>query len=355
MAHYDDVVGMLGVNLASFLELCKKFLVEWKIDVKPLLNFFNQIREKDLKGLIDGTSGIVSRESVDNIAIFFSEHFECIFESGTITIPDIDKVIKGAKLRWNSAHDTDMLRVQSSPNMTRFEAGMKKMVKIFLIKNGTRSKDCVEFIKNQKGSILPNILGISILDMVLGDVIPENKRILGFDRSGNLGTNATTDYHYVPSLCKTKKGITYDGYKDTHSWSHNDEDQPFCLVVFCDPPQETSETPEIALSPEPKFRKKKAQVKSWKLEPEDWDRLIQFFIDNNSPFQFLAEHYQKMGNKPISLRELKNLGFIGSDHLPGFPTTVNNTFHKFGGKFRFKSTNHGGMANDHSYCFVTIV
>lgn len=58
MADYKKVVEMLGENLASLLELAKKWLNDWAVSPKNLLDFFHQLRKEDLLGLISGTHEI---------------------------------------------------------------------------------------------------------------------------------------------------------------------------------------------------------------------------------------------------------------------------------------------------------
>jgi len=53
--YYKKVVEMLGENLASFLELSKKLLIDWKVEPKKLLHFLQNIRKDDLIGLMEGT------------------------------------------------------------------------------------------------------------------------------------------------------------------------------------------------------------------------------------------------------------------------------------------------------------
>lgn len=55
---YNEVVEMLGENLASFLELAKKWLVEWKIDFKSVLHLFHNLKKDELIGLLNGTHQI---------------------------------------------------------------------------------------------------------------------------------------------------------------------------------------------------------------------------------------------------------------------------------------------------------
>lgn len=58
MADYKMVTGMLGENLASFLELGKKWLIDLKIDPKQLLHGLHQISRDSLKGFLAGTHEI---------------------------------------------------------------------------------------------------------------------------------------------------------------------------------------------------------------------------------------------------------------------------------------------------------
>ena len=69
---YSKVVEMLGENLASFLELSKKWLVDWSVDTKKLFHFFHNIKKEDLIGLIDGTHQITKKA----ISGFVSELFQ---------------------------------------------------------------------------------------------------------------------------------------------------------------------------------------------------------------------------------------------------------------------------------------
>ena len=58
MANYTKVVEMLGENLASFLELGKKILVDWKVDTRKVLSMLHNLRKADFIGLIEGTHEI---------------------------------------------------------------------------------------------------------------------------------------------------------------------------------------------------------------------------------------------------------------------------------------------------------
>ena len=58
MADYKDVVEMLGENPASFLELSKKLLIDWKVKPKQLFHCLSNLRKVDFIGLIEDTHEI---------------------------------------------------------------------------------------------------------------------------------------------------------------------------------------------------------------------------------------------------------------------------------------------------------
>lgn len=58
MAH-KKVVEVLGENLASTLELLKKWFVEWSVDVPKLLHYGQNMKKEDLLGLVAGTHKVV--------------------------------------------------------------------------------------------------------------------------------------------------------------------------------------------------------------------------------------------------------------------------------------------------------
>lgn len=70
---YGKVVEMLGENLASFLELAKKWLVDWSVDTKKLFHFFHNIKKEDLVGLLDGTHQITKKAVCGFVLEFFKK------------------------------------------------------------------------------------------------------------------------------------------------------------------------------------------------------------------------------------------------------------------------------------------
>jgi hypothetical protein len=61
---YTKVVEMLGENLASFLELTKKLLIDWEVNPKQLLHTLQNLRKSDLIGLINGTHEIKTKKTI---------------------------------------------------------------------------------------------------------------------------------------------------------------------------------------------------------------------------------------------------------------------------------------------------
>lgn len=73
---YKKVVEMLGENLASFLELAKKLLIDWEVDPKQLLHTLQNLRKADLLGLINGTHQIQKKKDGSLIKIDRSVPFD---------------------------------------------------------------------------------------------------------------------------------------------------------------------------------------------------------------------------------------------------------------------------------------
>lgn len=73
---YKKVVEMLGENLASFLELAKKLLIDWEVDPKQLLHTLQNLRKADLLGLINGTHQIQKKRVETSVKIDRSIPFD---------------------------------------------------------------------------------------------------------------------------------------------------------------------------------------------------------------------------------------------------------------------------------------
>jgi hypothetical protein len=70
MAYYQKVVKMLGENLASFLELAKKLLVDWGVDPKQLLHLLHNISKEEFVGLINKTHEIKAKPVIEPALVF---------------------------------------------------------------------------------------------------------------------------------------------------------------------------------------------------------------------------------------------------------------------------------------------
>lgn len=221
MADYKKVVEMLGDNLASLLELAKKWLIDWKIEPKKLFHVFQQIRKDDLNGLIAGTHEIKVKETQATASSADDEYFEQILETDYITIPDMTTVVAYAKDKWSK----EMGSVTPS---TALVAGEKKKVKVFRFKKGPSSQRCVDFIKAQ-GATLPNVFGLAVAEMTVGSQLPRDKWILGFDNRDNLSVGAV-GRRRVPDLCLGSDGSVR---RDWFFWD-GDWDAGLCLVLLCD-------------------------------------------------------------------------------------------------------------------------
>lgn len=221
MADYKKVVEMLGDNLASLLELAKKWLIDWKIEPKKLFHLFQQIRKDDLNGLIAGTHEIKVKEKQAAASPADDEYFEQILETDYITIPDLTTVVAYAKEKWSN----EMGRVTPS---TLLVAGEKKKVKVFRFKKEPSSQRCVDFIKAQ-GAALPNVFGLAVAELTVASQLPKDKWILGFDNRDNLSVLAG-GCRGVPNLCLYSDGTVDRGWS---IWD-GDWNADHCLVLLCD-------------------------------------------------------------------------------------------------------------------------
>ncbi len=222
MADYKKVVEMLGDNLASLLELAKKWLIHWKIKPKKLFHVFQQIRKDDPNGLIAGTHEIKVKETQATTSSADDEYFEQILETDYITIPDMTTVVAYAKDKWSK----EMGSVTPS---TVLVAGEKKKVKVFHSKKGPSSQSCIDFIKAQEGATLPNMFGLAVAEMTVGSQLPRDKWILAFDNRNNLSVSAG-GIRRVPGLYLRSDGSAVRDWFDWDGvWPAGN-----CFVLLCD-------------------------------------------------------------------------------------------------------------------------
>lgn len=155
MATYEEVVEMLGSNLASFLELAKKLLITWGINPKKLIHLLYHLKKEALIGLMDGTHEITAKATASTIK---KEDAECIFEK-VIVIPDMDEIVAGVNENWGS-------KIGGVQIPVGLRTGEKMRFKIFEIEtNADRNySDYICFFKTQKYAIFPNVFGLQIAE-----------------------------------------------------------------------------------------------------------------------------------------------------------------------------------------------
>jgi hypothetical protein len=222
---YETVVEMLGENLASLLELAKKWLTDWAIKPKELLTTFHQIRKIDLKGLIGGTHEIRQREKTVDTTSFDNEYFEQIFESDYITIPDMVMMKKYIIEKWN--YDI----ADARPSMP-LETGMRKKIKVFSFKKRLSSQRCVDFIKNIPGALLPNVFGLAVAEIMIGSELPIGRDIYGFDNYINLSTGK--DSRALPYFSFYSTGSTGNVACYSRAPFGANHDIKDVLILLCD-------------------------------------------------------------------------------------------------------------------------
>jgi hypothetical protein len=131
MANYQKVVEMLGENLASFLELAKKLLIDWKVDPKRLLHILQNIRKEDLVGLIEGTHSIMPKIEED-----FLNDLGIYSISGYSEI----KNLGDHKKDFKSFFDSDYKKWKLAQSQEALKAGNLDIKEMKPGKNGNYSK-----------------------------------------------------------------------------------------------------------------------------------------------------------------------------------------------------------------------
>ena len=224
MATYKEVVGVLGENLASLLELAKRWLTEWAIEPKELLHLFQNIRKDDLMGLIAGTHEIKVKKQAQSAVPSSSddEYFECVLITDYITVPDMGTVATYAKEKWGN-------KVGSVTASMPLTTGARKRIKIFNFKKSPSSQRCADFIKSQN-AILPNVYGLAVVEMTVVSQLPRDKWILAFDNRDNLALSGFDDRR-VPDMCLDSRGTVV---RDANTWGGDWNVSAHCLVLLCD-------------------------------------------------------------------------------------------------------------------------
>jgi hypothetical protein len=166
--YYKKVVEMLGENLASFLELAKKLLIDWKVEPKKLLHLGHNIPKDDLLGLIAGTHEI--KEIKKPESKLMGEKFGLFADLGIITVPDdYDHAtwlaLFSKKNRKKFYFYNDNITDVNFPNPTRIlKPGDKFYVRAFkqVVPGNTTSEERMTFLKTQK-AIHTGAQGISLV------------------------------------------------------------------------------------------------------------------------------------------------------------------------------------------------
>jgi hypothetical protein len=236
MASYEKVVGLLGANLASFLELAKKFLIDWAIEPKKLLHLFQNMRKEDLIGLIDGTHEIKTKAVEAKPDVVASEKFGLLLDLGVITVPDdfahsthLATFSKNNRKKFYYYNDniTDKNFNKATVQLT---PGRKLRVKAFkqTVSGNTTSEERMAFLKTQN-NIFTGAVGASLVFEQKRDLLPKGKWYCSFDEKEALWKDSD-GYHRVPRVDANSDGdfefglgyFEYDWYAD------------YVLLCFCD-------------------------------------------------------------------------------------------------------------------------
>lgn len=232
MADYNDVVEMWEKNLASLLELAKKWLVEWEVDFKKLLHLLQNIRKDDLLGLIAGTHEIKIKKLKTKKSV---EKFVLLADLGEIVIPDdfnhktwlasFKKKNYQENFEYYNGEITDI----NFSNPTRvLKPGDKFHLRIFekAMPGNITSEECLEFLATQK-TIYTGAQGASLVWEQKRDQLPKGYWYCSFDEKERLYKNQIGD-HKMPYI-----DAAYDeGFEFSLSSFENDLDEDVALLCF---------------------------------------------------------------------------------------------------------------------------
>ena len=236
MADYKKVVEMLGENLASFLKLSEKFLIDWKVDVKKFLHTFHNIPKDDLLGLIAGTHEIKQIKKLEEPKP--AGKFVLFADLGEIIVPDdFDHKIWLAsfdkKNRKKFYYYNDDITDKNFPNPTRIlKPGDKLYVRAFKqnVPGSTTSEERMEFLATQS-AIHTGAQGASLVWEQKRDQLPKGYWYCSFDEKERLWKDSD-GCHRVPFVLAYSGGGFEFGLGCFGSgWGASD-----CLLCFCDLP-----------------------------------------------------------------------------------------------------------------------
>lgn len=234
MADYKKVVGMLGENLASFLEVAKKLLVDWSIDPKKLLHLLQNVRKDDLAGLIVGTHEIKAKEKAPVVSP--DQKFGAAIKEFEFTVPadykhdsQLDTFAKKTKKLKTTYYFNDALTSANFAKATnKLEPGKTYKVKIFPILATVTSEDCMTFLGKQN-AILVGGQGITLLHDQKADEFPVGKYTVSFDQKDALWTDSDGN-HRVPYVLRRSDG----GWRFRLGYFGDAWVSDGCLLCFCD-------------------------------------------------------------------------------------------------------------------------
>ena len=221
MADYEQVVGLLGDNLAALLELAKKWLITWSLDTKQLLHTLNHLRKEDLIGLSEGTHEIKPKATTQKV-VTEDDDFECIYTSELITVPDMGAITADCKKLWGD-------KMGSAPIPEGLKGGVQKRVKIIRLKKNKSSQKIVDHLKQYAGAVLPNIFGLRIAEINCLSQLPKDTWIRGIDERDNLSVHANGNRMVPRAYFRSDGGVSRDWDRWGGDWLAGD-----CFMVLCD-------------------------------------------------------------------------------------------------------------------------
>ena len=229
---YKQVVGMLGDNLASLLELAKKWLVTFAIDPKKLLHTFQNIPKDDLMGLIAGTHEIKAKSQ---LPVVDEEKFTLLVDLGVITIPD--DYVHGKELGSLNQSDfyyfnKDITDKHFSNPSRILKPGDKLWVRAFkqVSSGSTTSVERMQLLAKQN-AIHTGAQGASIVYKQKRNELPKGYWYSSLDEKDRLWKDAD-GFHRVPFVVADTGGdFEFDLGYFGNVWDSDD-----VVLCFCDVP-----------------------------------------------------------------------------------------------------------------------
>lgn len=240
---YKKVIEMLGENLASFLELAKKWLVDWSVETKKLLHTFHNLKKEDLLGLIAGTHEIKAVGAAPTSPVS-PEKFALLVDLGIFTVPD-DFIPEKCLAEFHKknckkfyGYNKDITDLHFSNPTRILKPGDKLRVKAFkqIVSGITTSEERMAFLATQKAVHL-GAQGVTMVFDQKKDQLIKGYWYCSFDEKDRLWKDSGGS-HRVPYLCAHSDGdFNFRlGYFE-HGW-----DDSHAILCFCDEELGSSET-----------------------------------------------------------------------------------------------------------------